>query len=84
MREVTLTSIDEPVVVLLERLVRVATAAKLNSSNTKRTTVLRVLELALVSRSNSRLEQFLEIKKEKGGERHVSQRLKVEIFSRKK
>ena len=67
MREVTLTSIDEPVVVLLERLVRVATAAKLNSSNTKRTAVLGVLELALVSRSNSRLEQFLEIKKRKRG-----------------
>ena len=59
MREVTLTSIDEPVVVLLERLVRVAAAAKLNSCNTKRTAVLRVLELALVSRSNGRLEQFL-------------------------
>jgi len=34
-REVTLTSIDEPVVVLLECLVRVATAGKLNSCNTK-------------------------------------------------
>ena len=59
-REVTLTSIDEPVVVLLKRLVRVTAAAKLNSRNTKRTAVLRVLELALVSRSNGRLEQFLE------------------------
>lgn len=58
-REVTLTSIDEPVVVLLKRLVRVTAAAKLNSRNTKRTAVLRVLELALISRSNGRLEQFL-------------------------
>lgn len=35
MREATLTSIDEPVVVLLECLVRVAAAGKLDSGNTK-------------------------------------------------
>ena len=63
MREVTLTSIDEPVVVLLERLVRVTAAVKLDGCNTKRTAVLRVLELALASRADSRLEQFL-----KGGD----------------
>jgi hypothetical protein len=58
-REVTLTSIDEPVVVLLERLVRVATASKLDGCNTKRTSILRVLELALAGRADGRLEQFL-------------------------
>ena len=63
MREVALTSIDEPVVVLLERLVRVTTAGKLDSCNTKRTAILRVLELALGGGANGRLEQFL-----KGGD----------------
>jgi hypothetical protein len=56
---VTLTSIDEPVVVLLKRLVRVPTAGELDGCNTKGTAVLSVLELALGSGANSRLEQFL-------------------------
>lgn len=55
----TLTSIDEPVVVLLERLVCVAPAGKLDSRNTKRTAFLRVLELALVGGADGRLEQLL-------------------------
>lgn len=59
MREVTLTSIDKPVVVLLKRLVRVATAGELDGRNTKGTALLRVLELALGSGANGRLEQFL-------------------------
>jgi hypothetical protein len=56
---VTLTSIDEPVVELHIRLVRIATAAKLDGCNTNRPAVLGVLELALVGGANSRLEQFL-------------------------
>ena len=55
----TLTSIDEPVVVLLKRLVRVATAGELDGCNTKGTAILRVLELALGSGANGGLEQFL-------------------------
>jgi len=56
---VTLTSIDEPVVVLLKRLVRVATAGELDGCNTKGAAVLRVLQLALGSGADGRLEQFL-------------------------
>jgi hypothetical protein len=70
---VTLTSIDEPVVVLLERFVRVATAGELDGCNTERTAVLSILELALAGGADGRREQLL-----KKGRRESAP--KVEIF----